>query len=60
MVREMPVDFALLVPPGAESVNNRSGTPEIFAVNAIEPWARADIGRPDGAKMTANVSIIST
>ena len=56
----MPADFALLVPPGADKNKSKSGTPEIFAVKAIEPCARADMGRPDGANMTDRCSIIST
>ena len=37
-----------------------SGTPEIFAVNAIVPETNADKSLPDGAIVTDNVSIIST
>jgi len=60
MVLAMPDDWALLLPPGALRVNRRSGTPEILAVKAMDPWARAEIGRPDGATMTDKLSTMST
>lgn len=60
IVLEIPEDFAELVPPGAVSTSMRSGTPEIFEVNAIDPFARADSNRPDGANMTRKDSRIST
>jgi hypothetical protein len=37
-----------------------SGTPLILAVKAIEPAAIADIGLPDGAKITDRLSTMST
>jgi hypothetical protein len=48
------------LPPEAERVSSKSGTPEIFDVNAIDPLAKADNGRPDGAKVTESVSTMST
>jgi hypothetical protein len=48
------------LPDGDERVKRRSGTPEIFDVNAIVPFAKAAIGRPDGASMTDKVSTRST
>lgn len=60
IVRVIPKVLAVLVPPGAESVSKRSGTPEIFAVNAMEPCERAEMGRPEGAKMTDRDSTMST
>ena len=59
-MRAIPEDFWEDVPPGAESERSISGMPEIFAVNWMLPLARADIGRPDGAKMTDSDSTIST
>jgi hypothetical protein len=47
-------------PPGALSVRSRSGVPLIFAVNAIEPEEIADMGLPEGARMTEIVSRMST
>ena len=47
-------------PPDAERVSSRSGTPEILDVNAIEPFANAASGRPDGASVTESVSTMST
>jgi len=41
-------------------VRRRSGTPDILDVNAIEPFAKAANGRPDGARVTETVSTIST
>lgn len=49
-----------VLPPGAVRVSSRSGTPDIFAVNAIVPLAMADNGRPDGAKTTDSFSTMST
>ena len=48
------------LPPDAESVRSRSGTPEIFDVNAMEPLANAANGLPDGASVTESLSTIST
>lgn len=48
------------LPPEAESVKSRSGTPEIFDVNAMEPLAKAANGRPDGASVTESFSTMST
>lgn len=50
----------LCCPDGEESVRSRSGTPDILAVNAIVPFANAAIGRPEGANVTDNVSMMST
>ena len=49
-----------VLPPGAVSVSNRSGTPDILAVKAIVPFAMADNGLPDGAYMTESFSTMST
>lgn len=59
-MRVIPEELAEEVPPGAESVNIRSGTPEILAVNAIDPLDRADSALPEGAKMTSRASTMST
>ena len=56
----IPEVLALLVPPGAVNTKSKSGTPDILAVNAIEPCDRADMGRPEGAKITDRFSMIST
>lgn len=47
-------------PPEADSVRSKSGTPEVFEVNAIDPLAIAARGRPEGARVTCSVSRIST
>jgi len=60
IVRVIPADLEILVPPGAVRLSTKSGTPEIFAVNNTDPAARAEMGRPEGAKMTARFSIMST
>ena len=36
-----------------------SGTPETFDVKAIVPFAKADSGLPDGARVTERVSTMS-
>jgi len=48
------------LPPGADRVSSSSGTPEIFDVKAMDPYANAARGRPDGARVTESVSTIST
>ena len=48
------------LPPEAESVRSRSGTPEILDVNAMEPLANAAKGLPEGASVTASLSTMST
>lgn len=48
------------LPDGVERVNSRSGTPEIFDVHAIVPFANAANGLPDGASVTESVSMRST
>ena len=48
------------MPDGVERFNNRSGTPDILAVNAMVPLANAAKGLPDGAKVTVSVSTRST
>ena len=60
IVREMPADFAVLVPPGAVRLSNSSGTPDILEVKSMDPSARAEIGLPDGANTTARLSTMST
>jgi hypothetical protein len=50
----------LLDPPGALNVSSRSGIPDIFAVNAIEPDETAEMGLPEGARVTEIFSRIST
>ena len=37
IVLDIPEDLSLLVPPGADKVSDSSGTPDILAVNNIEP-----------------------
>lgn len=59
-VRETLDSFLLLDPPGALSLSRRSGTPDIFAVNAIDPDDIAEMGLPDGARMTETFSRMST
>lgn len=49
----------LCFPDGLLKVNVISGTPVTFAVNAMEPFANAASGRPDGASVTERVSITS-
>lgn len=56
----MPKALAELILPGADRVKSRSGMPEILAVNSIDPAIRADIKRPEGARMTERLSTIST
>ena len=60
MVREMPECFAVDVPPGAERERMISGTPEILEVKRMEPVARAEMGRPEGAEMMERHSRMST
>jgi hypothetical protein len=48
------------LPDGVERFNRRSGTPEIFEVQAIVPFANAAKGLPDGARVTERVSMRST
>jgi hypothetical protein len=48
------------LPDGVERFNSRSGTPDIFDVKAIVPFAKAARGRPEGAKVTESVSTKST
>lgn len=48
------------LPEGVERFSKRSGTPEIFEVKAIVPFAKADNGRPEGAIVTERVSTKST
>jgi hypothetical protein len=50
----------LVWPPGALRDKRRSGTPEILAVNTMEPYASAEIAFPDGAIVTERDSIMST
>src|SRR5436305_15298971 len=50
----------LLVPPGALRTRSRSGTPLILAVKAMEPATVAEIGWPDGARITERFSSMST
>jgi len=49
-----------VLPPGAVSVSNKSGTPVILAVKATVPLAIADNGLPDGAYITESLSTMST
>ena len=60
MVLEIPADLDVLVPPGAVNISSRSGTPEILDVKRMDPSARAEIGRPEGANTTARFSTMST
>lgn len=60
MVRVIPLDFWAEEPPGADTDRRISGMPEILAVKTIEPFARAEIGRPDGAQTTERDSTMST
>lgn len=48
------------LPDGVDRFRSRSGTPDIFDVNAIVPFANAANGRPDGARVTVSVSTRST
>ncbi len=48
------------LPDGVDRFNNRSGTPDIFEVNAMVPFANAARGRPEGARVTVKVSTMST
>lgn len=48
------------LPPEAERVSNKSGTPEILEVKAIDPFAKAARGLPDGARVTESDSTMST
>ena len=50
----------LLVPPGALRTRSRSGTPLILAVKAMEPATVAEMGWPDGARITERLSSMST
>src|ERR1700733_8677902 len=56
----MPDVLELLVPPGALKTRSRSGTPLILAVKAMEPATVAEIGWPDGARITERLSSMST
>jgi hypothetical protein len=56
----IPADLLLLVPPEAVRIRSKSGTPEILAVNKMEPLARADISRPEGVKIMERDSMMST
>lgn len=49
----------LCLPDGPVSVMIISGTPDTLHVKAIEPFANAASGRPDGARVTVNVSTTS-
>lgn len=60
MTREMLDTLLLLDPPGAVNVSTSSGIPDILAVNAIEPDEIAEMGLPEGAKITDTFSSIST
>lgn len=60
IVRWMPECLAWDVPPGAVSERRISGTPEILAVNSMEPVARAEMGRPEGEDITCSDSKMST
>ena len=60
MTRNMLVTLLLLDPPGALNVSTSSGIPDTLAVNAIEPDEIAEMGLPEGAKMTDTSSNIST
>lgn len=46
-------------PPGAESFNSKSGTPDVCAVNTMLPFTRAESARPDGASVHCRFSRIS-
>ena len=59
-MRDMPADCWEEVPPGAERVSSRSGTPEILAVKRMEPEERAEMARPEGEKMRERDSTMST
>jgi hypothetical protein len=48
------------LPDGVERLSRRSGTPEIFEVKAMVPFAKAAKGRPEGAMVTWSVSTKST
>jgi hypothetical protein len=48
------------LPDGVERFSRRSGTPDIFEVNAMVPFAKAAKGRPEGARVTDSVSTKST
>ncbi len=48
------------LPPDAERVSSKSGTPEILDVNAMDPFAKAARGLPEGARVTNRVSTMST
>lgn len=49
----------LCLPDGLVRLTVMSGTPETLAVNAIVPFAKAASGRPEGARVTDNVSTTS-
>lgn len=49
----------LCLPDGLLKLSVTSGTPDTFAVKAIEPLAKAASGRPEGARVTDRVSMIS-
>jgi hypothetical protein len=48
------------LPDGVERFSKRSGTPDIFEVKAMVPFAKAAKGRPEGAIVTDSVSTKST
>jgi hypothetical protein len=48
------------LPDGVDRFSKRSGTPDIFEVKAMVPFANAAKGRPEGARVTDNVSTKST
>ena len=48
------------LPDGVERFSRRSGTPDIFEVNATVPFAKAAKGLPEGAMVTESVSTKST
>lgn len=46
-------------PLGTDNESSRSGTPDILAVKRIDPYAKAERARPEGARITDSVSMIS-
>lgn len=49
----------LCFPEGLVRLRVISGTPETFEVKAIVPFAKAEMGLPDGARVTDSVSTTS-
>ena len=47
-------------PPGVDNDSSRSGTPDIFAVNAMVPDTSAESNLPEGAIVTLSDSMMST